>query len=238
MATAVAACLLAGCTPEYGDLRQWMDDEMGRMPRKIEPLPAGVLFESQPYEGRTFTAPDAERKLAINGASNVSAPDMARKREPLEQFPLELLSLRGVLREDGKVRAVVEADNRIFELGVGNYAGTNYGKVARIDSGKVVLVEQVQTPEGIWVEREQILGFGNSRSITPADAPAPSVRSPAAPPIDDPLAAKALIEQLLRAGVLNSPQPLIDPNRPIGIDRPTFPPQPAQAPVAPNPSGR
>jgi type IV pilus assembly protein PilP len=159
-----AALLCAGlvaCGGEpYGDLRQFVKDSENLPHGQIPPLP-----EVKPYEPFTYTAfdtidPFKARKIEPpKGSGNGGiAPDLNRRREPLESFPLESLRMVGTLEQKKEIYALVKTpDTSIFRVKPGNYMGQNFGRVVAITESTVQLKEILQGSGGNWEEKEQVL---------------------------------------------------------------------------------
>jgi type IV pilus assembly protein PilP len=90
-------------------------------------------------------------QIASNGA--LVAPELARRKEPLEAFPLDTMSLVGSIVKVGQPVALVKVDNLLYQVKPGNYLGQNYGKVTKISETEVTLREIVQDAVGEWIER-------------------------------------------------------------------------------------
>jgi type IV pilus assembly protein PilP len=92
------ALVLVACGEGFADLRQFVKDSEKSVVRKIEQLPQVRPFAPFAYEGFDLPDPFKPRKLAVkqNDSSGL-APDMNRRKEPLEAFPLEQLKMVGTL---------------------------------------------------------------------------------------------------------------------------------------------
>jgi len=90
-------------------------------------------------------------QVASNGA--LVAPELKRRREPLEAFSLDVMTLVGSISKAGRPVALVKVDNLLYQVRPGNYLGQNFGKVTKISETEVTLREIVQDPGGEWVER-------------------------------------------------------------------------------------
>ena len=78
---------------------------------------------------------------------------MNRRKEPLEAFPLDSMSLVGSMtRRDGRY-AILKVDNLLYYVKAGAYMGQNFGRVIKIDEAEISLREIVQDSTGDWVER-------------------------------------------------------------------------------------
>ena len=161
---AVLACICVGAfgcsSDEHSDLREFVK-ESEKLPRgRIPPLP-----EVKPYEPYTYSAfdlidPFKPRKIEPpKGAGGGSlAPDLNRRREPLESYPLESLRMVGTLEQSKQIYALVRApDNTLFRVKNGNYAGQNFGRIVGVSESSVKLKEIVQDSGGNWEEKDQVL---------------------------------------------------------------------------------
>ena len=84
------------------------------------------------------------------------APDTARSREPLEDFPLDALKLVGTMSLDGQNWALINApDGQIYRVVVGSYLGQNTGKIIQINksTGSLEIEERLQGASGRWEVR-------------------------------------------------------------------------------------
>ena len=149
--------LLTSCGEGYSDLRQFVK-ESEKVPRKIEPLPQVRPFAPFAYEGFDLPDPFRPRKLAVkqDGGGGL-APDLNRRKEPLEAYPLEQLKMVGTLQQSGVIYALVRADRTLYRVRKGNYLGQNFGLITNISDTEIKLKEIVQDTAGDWTERESVL---------------------------------------------------------------------------------
>jgi type IV pilus assembly protein PilP len=86
-------------------------------------------------------------------SSGALRPDMDRRREPLESFPLESMQMVGILMQGRNTHALIKANNVLHQVKVGNYMGQDFGVVTQITENQVTLRELVEDVHGDWVER-------------------------------------------------------------------------------------
>lgn len=154
-----APLLLSACGSEqHGDLVAYVDKIKSREGGGIEPLP-----EVKPYE--TFVYIDEDRRDPFTQyieevrkqetADTGLRPDITRKREALEEFPLDSLKYVGTLEKKGRVWALISApDNTVYRVQVGNHMGANYGEILEITETEVKLKEIIPNgATGGWVDR-------------------------------------------------------------------------------------
>ena len=156
---ALLPSLLAACGDGgIQEVRQWMD-ETRRQTRVVVPkLAEPKTFTPFTYAGKNSADPYSPAKF-VNAMAKPAAsgnrfqPNMDRRREPLETFPLDNLKMVGTLRKQGASFALLQAEHTVFQAKVGNYIGQNFGQITKITDSEVELKETVQDAAGEWVER-------------------------------------------------------------------------------------
>lgn len=124
----------------------------------VKPLPGMQVFPAVEYEAAGLVQPfDANRLAVDKKAGKSNGPDVNRRREPLESFPLESLKLVGVMVKGKDTHAVIKAGASLFQARVGNYMGQNFGVITRISESEVTLKELVEDLNGEWTERTSSL---------------------------------------------------------------------------------
>ncbi len=161
------AGLLAGCvSSQEDDIRLWMVQERNQTKPRVAPISAPKQFIPEPYTNASAIEPFSNQKLtqalkrdssqaASNGA--LVAPELARRKEPLEAFPLDSMALVGSIVKAGLPVALVKVDNLLYQVKLGNYLGLNFGRVTKINETEVTLREIVQDAVGEWIERAATL---------------------------------------------------------------------------------
>ncbi|MCK0511586.1 pilus assembly protein PilP [Aromatoleum buckelii] len=152
----ILACVtaLAACSSDQEDIRSWMTEQEKGMRGAVKPLPEVRPFPVVEYAVADRTPPFAPERLEPETKSGPgSGPDLNRRREPLEAFPLESLELVGVMRQGERVHALVRVDKSLYQVRVGNYLGQNFGVVSGISDADLTLKELVEDLDGDWVER-------------------------------------------------------------------------------------
>jgi len=155
-----AGLLLAGCGGDsHQDLRVWMNDQGKGVKGKIEPLPQVQPYEPFAYNAFDLPDPFKPRKIEPNrGGMSKLAPDLARRKEPLEAYPLESLNMVGTMQQGKSTFALVRTPERdVFQVRPGNYLGQDYGVVMAVTDGEIRLKELVQDSAGDWTERSSTL---------------------------------------------------------------------------------
>lgn len=157
---------VSGCSGTNDDLRQWMSEERRKAVPRVTPLKEPKPYVPQVYLERSARDPfNAIRLTEVfqqevgvdNASSKLIAPELLRRKEPLEAYPLDTMSMVGSLLREGKRVALISADKLIYQVQAGNHLGQNYGLVKNISENQIELREIVQDTTGEWVERNTVL---------------------------------------------------------------------------------
>ncbi len=152
--------LLSGCANEdMSDLKKYVSKVKARDPGQIEPLPEIKQIETFVYESAGRRSPfdmggkkdEREEIVAPNGI----APDPLRRKEELEQFPLDTLRMVGTLRLEEILWGLIRSrDGILFRVKPGNHMGQNHGQITLITEDRIELTEIVRDGRDRWQERQ------------------------------------------------------------------------------------
>ena len=158
-----ALALLAGCAGENDELQAWMDQQKREVRPSVQPLVPPKQFTPQVYMAVDGVEPFALQKLTVALKQEAKQPNSAlaaelnRRKEPLEAFPLDSMTMVGSVNRKGTLYALIKVDNLLYQVKPGDYLGQNYGKVTSITETEVALREIVQDAAGEWIERQSNL---------------------------------------------------------------------------------
>lgn len=153
--------LLAGCgNDDFSDLNRYLSEVKARPKEPIKPLPEIKVIEPFMFkpEGlrdpfKPLEQPEQAEGVDVSTGSGIK-PDTTRRKEELEAFPLDGLRMVGTIDMKSSLWGLVKAsDGTIYRVRVGNYMGKNYGKIIRIVSDKIELMEIVPDKPGTWREQ-------------------------------------------------------------------------------------
>jgi len=154
--------LLAGCgNTDFSDLTRYISEVKARPKEAIKPLPEIKVIEPFMFkpEGlrdpfKPLEQPEQTEGVDISTGTGIK-PDTTRRKEELEAFPLDGLKMVGTVNMKSSLWGLVKAsDGTIYRVKVGNYVGKNYGKIIRIVSDKIELMEIVPDKQpGTWREQ-------------------------------------------------------------------------------------
>jgi type IV pilus assembly protein PilP len=160
---ATAMLFLAGCSSDVDELQQWMEQQRQQTRPTVQPLQPPKKFQPQAYEAQGGVEPFSVQKLNVAlkqeaaQPSSLLAAEMRRRREPLEAFPLDRMSMVGSLTRSGQPYALLKVDSLLYQVRAGDYMGQNFGRVTKITETEITLREVVQDAAGEWIERTSTL---------------------------------------------------------------------------------
>jgi len=161
------ALLVAGCGGEsHQDLRAWMQEQGKGARGKLDPLPQVKPYEPFAYNAFDLPDPFKPRKIEPVKSGGTLAPDLNRRKEPLEAFPLESLQMVGTMQRGKSTFGLVRTtDKDIYQVRVGNYLGQNFGVIIGITDNEIRLKELVQDGSGDWTERSSTLQLAEATDL-------------------------------------------------------------------------
>lgn len=159
----LAALALVGCSGEPdGDLQDWVQAERTSAKPRITPLTEPKQFVPQEYKvgqgGDPFSLNKLTQALRRESARNVAgtsliAPEHSRRKEELEAFPLDTMTMMGSLDRQGKKTALLRVEKLLYQVRAGQYLGQNYGRIVQVTENSIQLRELIQDASGDWVEK-------------------------------------------------------------------------------------
>lgn len=154
------AFALVGCGDGgVQEVRQWMDEVRRQTPVTIQKISEPKKFVPFKYAGKDELDPYNPTKLSValaklKGNGGGIKPDLDRRKEPLENYPLDSIKMVGTLEKPGLSYALLQIEKAVFQAKVGNYIGQNFGMITRITDTEVELTEIVRDATGEWTERK------------------------------------------------------------------------------------
>jgi type IV pilus assembly protein PilP len=163
----ILSALLVGCS-ENAEIKEWMEQTKRQTkvavpsisePKTFTPFSYGRKDSIDPFNPIKLST--ALAKLRAQSGKGIR-PNLERRREPLEQYPLDAVKMVGILQKPGLTYAVLQVDKTIFQAKVGNYVGQNFGMITAVTENGVDLKEIAQDAAGEWVERKATLELQES----------------------------------------------------------------------------
>lgn len=166
----LAAFALAGCSDsDVKEVRSWMDQVKKDTKPSVKPLSEPKTFVPYAYAAQDeidpFNANKLLAELAKASANTASKyrPDLDRRKELLESYPLDTMRMVGVMQKGGVTYALVQIDRAVHQVRSGQRLGQNYGIITSIADDVVNIKENVQDAGGDWIERMSKLELQESK---------------------------------------------------------------------------
>lgn len=166
LAILVAATSLGGCGgAEFADIDAKMKEARDNPKGEIAPPPEFEAYQTFLYSASAERSPfqppmEVEAVKVITQKSSVK-PNEDRPKEALEDFSFETLSMVGTLRRPtGSLYGLIKSpDGGLHRVRPGNYMGTNHGKITKVDSIRIDVIEIVSDGQGGWIERPRTIAL-------------------------------------------------------------------------------
>lgn len=157
--TVLTACSQNG----FNDLEAFVQSAGEGLQSQVDPLPEIRPHQYFTYQAFDLPSPFVPRKNDhVQPAGSGIQPDLTRRKEVLESYPLESLLMVGTLQQHDKIFAVIKSpDGTLYRVQVGNYLGQNFGKINHISESEVQLLEIVQDGVNEWAEKTSALMLKN-----------------------------------------------------------------------------
>jgi type IV pilus assembly protein PilP len=159
----VATALLGACSVDEDELRGWMEQQRREVKPNVTPLQPPKKFDPQPYNTAQAVEPFSNQKLTValkqeaRQPNSLLAAELNRRKEALEAYPLDSMSMVGSVNKQGQPFALLRVDNLLYQVKPGDYLGQNYGRITKIAETEIALREIVQDAAGEWIERPVVL---------------------------------------------------------------------------------
>ncbi|MGB0937025.1 MAG: pilus assembly protein PilP [Colwellia sp.] len=161
--------LLGGCFDDTTELKATMKQIRENTTTYIEPMPAVKPFNHFAYSAQELRSPFILPKPEVlqqnvQQMAGCLSPDPRRNKQPLEQYPLNDLSMRGTIGDADILWALIEAtDATLHRIKIGSYLGLYDGQVTEVTDQHVKVLELTPDGAGCWVESETVMKLVQSQ---------------------------------------------------------------------------
>jgi type IV pilus assembly protein PilP len=164
---ALCGCLGACSGGDHDDLKQWMAENTKDMRGHIPKLPEVKPYAPVPYEAEGVLDPFKPGKIEpeskykqLAGKGGAFQPDFEAREvrnSLLEKYPIESLKMIGYMNVNRRPMAVIQVEDKVKQVKVGDYIGLDFGMVTQVSDTEVQLRELIQDSAGDWTERKSSL---------------------------------------------------------------------------------
>ncbi len=153
---------LSGCSnDDVSDLTQYIQSIKVRPKGTIQPLPEIKVVEPFIFNPEGLRDPFGPVKRVVEEQRIIAdsvigiRPDVSRRKEELEAYSLDTLSMVGTLEMSKGLWALIMAsDGTIHRVQKGHHMGRNYGEIIRVLDDRIELMEIVADKPGAWREQQ------------------------------------------------------------------------------------
>ncbi len=155
----VLSLFLMGCIGDRSDLELFVTTTKAQHVAHIPTLKEPPKFEHFAYQAELLRSPfvPPSRELTeevVDASKNCLQPDLKRRKSRLETYAIDNLKMRGTLSEVDMTWALIETnDASVYRIGVGEYLGLFNGRVTKVTSQAVEVIELIPDGSGCWSER-------------------------------------------------------------------------------------
>jgi type IV pilus assembly protein PilP len=160
--------LVTGCvSKDMTDLENYSSEVLARPGGTIEPLPPirpyeRYLYQAEashlrdPFQSIFIVKPEGPKPGEVDDPNQLAFANEinTHNREELEAHELDSLRMVGVLENEQNLWGIVrDQEGTVHRVLVGNYVGTNFGKIINIQEDRIDIREIIKDSVGRWEER-------------------------------------------------------------------------------------
>jgi len=154
---------IGACSQDTSDIQTFIEQTKSANVGTVKPIP-----QFKPYESFSYTAADLRDPFVATAdieendtKTSLLNPDQTRPKQPLEVFPLDSLSMVGIIEQkEQRWGLIKDPQNVVHRVLVGNYMGQNEGRITEINESAIFLVEIVPDGIGGYIERDASIAIG------------------------------------------------------------------------------
>jgi len=161
-----SAVLLVGCAESRSELDGYILDVKQRPGKSLPPLPVMQTFPAFEYTANEMRDPFTAVTQESDEQSTASAPGSGpqpiagRRKEELENFPLDSLDMVGTIGGGADIYALVkDPSGVVHRVRPNNYLGQNHGHITGIYEDRIELVELFPNGLGGYEERRSAIAL-------------------------------------------------------------------------------
>lgn len=154
--------LIASCSSKVDLVNFAMADISNQTPLPVEAAPIFHAVPNFQYAAQQLRNPLLPNSLANELKMTVNKrvkPNSLRIRQPLEQFMLETLQMKGTMQMEQyhRIALIKMPDGHLERVQLGDYMGLNQGKVIKISETQIDLLELIADGQSGYIERPRSL---------------------------------------------------------------------------------
>jgi type IV pilus assembly protein PilP len=159
---AISVVGLVSCKSDTSDLDEYFKVAKMTPAKQIEPLPEINSPEIFIYDAEELRDPFSndlelfgDNALEVVEGLEGPGPDLNRRKELLENFPLDSLFMVGTYLQESDYWGLIEdPEGVIHRVSLTEHLGQNYGEIIAINEDQIDVSEWVADGLGGWTKRE------------------------------------------------------------------------------------
>jgi type IV pilus assembly protein PilP len=157
---------LSACNEDISDLKHFVEDIQIHSSGSVDAIP-----EPQPYQPFTypkhnkdpFDGSALQPKIMAKPVQGVQI-NPNHKLQFLENFSIESIKLVGIIQHPNTLWGLIRSrDGIVHRVKVGDYVGTNHGKITVITAKKIQVVELIPNETGAYSPRNNFIHLENNQ---------------------------------------------------------------------------
>ena len=160
--SALMVAFVAGCANEqHSDLEKFIADTKQIKGGRLTPLREPAPYEAFEYGASNLRSPFTPASADILPPSQITTlcddkvkPNLNRRKQELERFALESLTMVGTWEQGGQNWALIQgADRQLHRAMVGDHIGLNYGVIVSVSNSEIKIREIIPDGQGCFEYR-------------------------------------------------------------------------------------
>jgi len=160
----ISLLCISACSQDVTDLQSFIAQTKSANVGSVKPIPQFKPYESFSYSAAELRDPfESTIDLEEDDGTKTSLlnPDSTRPKQPLEVFPLDTLSMVGILEQNEQQWGLIkDPQNIVHRVQVGQYMGQSEGRIIEINESAIFLIEIVPDGIGGYIERDASIAIG------------------------------------------------------------------------------
>ena len=157
--------LLASCASDnHRDLAAFIHEVNHNSVPKVVKVPILEVYQPYTYDVASYRSPfqlslkPLGKKNLLNKKDSLIKPDFKRAKQPLENFPIEQLTMVGTLSQSTlRWALLMTANGDIHKVTAGHFVGKNHGHIQAIDNDSISIKEIISNGQNTWTHRVRFL---------------------------------------------------------------------------------
>jgi len=159
-------CLLSACNEDISDLKHFVEDIQIHASGSVDAIPEPQNYQRFTYPQHNkdpFDGSALQPKIIAQPIQGVQV-NPNHKLQFLENFSIESIKLVGIIQHPNSLWGLIRSsDGIVHRVKVGDYVGTNHGKIITISPKKIKVIELIPNETGAYSPRNNFIHLENNQ---------------------------------------------------------------------------